>query len=76
MPRAVAANELAAMTSLAYNVGVEAFRNSTLLRLYRAGDIAGAAEQFLRWNKAQGQVMPGLDKRRAHERALFLGVPA
>lgn len=76
VPRAVTANELAAMTSLAYNIGVEAFRNSTLLRLYRAGDIAGAADQFPRWNKAQGQVMPGLDNRRAHERALFLGAPA
>ena len=76
VPRAIAANELAAMTSLAYNIGIEAFRTSTLLRLYRAGDIKGAAEQFPRWNKAQGQVMPGLVKRRAHERALFLGVPA
>lgn len=75
VPRAITANELAAMTSLAYNIGIGAFRTSTLLRLYRAGDIQGAAEQFLRWNKAQGQVMPGLVKRRAHERALFLGAP-
>lgn len=76
VPRPVAAHELAAMTSLAYNIGLSAFRSSTLLRLYRAGDIAGAANQFPRWNKAQGQVMPGLVTRRAHERTLFLGAAA
>lgn len=76
VPRPVAPRELAATTSLAYNIGLEAFRNSTLLRMYRAGNIAGAADQFPRWNKAGGQVMPGLDNRRAHERALFLGMPA
>ena len=64
-------NELGAMTSLAYNIGLGNFRSSTLLRLFNAGDKAGAAEQFGRWNKAAGKVMKGLTNRRADERKVF-----
>lgn len=64
-------NQLGAMTSLAYNIGVGAFRRSTLLNLLNKGDVAGAARQFDRWNKANGRVMKGLVKRRADERAVF-----
>src|SRR5690606_4633897 len=63
--------ELGAMTSLAYNIGLRAFEQSTLLRLYNAGDRAGAAAQFLRWNRAGGKVMRGLTRRREAEKALF-----
>lgn len=65
--------QLGAMTSLAYNIGVGAFRDSTLLRKFNAGDIAGAAEQFARWNRAGGRVMQGLSNRRADERRVFVG---
>lgn len=64
--------QLAMLTSLAYNAGINGFRSSTLLRLLNAGDYIGAADQFPRWNKAQGKVMPGLVARRAAERAAFL----
>lgn len=64
--------QLAAMTSLAYNVGVSAFKSSTLLRKFNAGDIEGAAKEFPRWNKAAGKVMRGLTNRRLDEQALFL----
>lgn len=63
--------ELAAMTSLAYNIGVSAFKSSTLLRKFNAGDKEGAANQFPRWNKAGGKVMRGLTNRRLDEQALF-----
>jgi hypothetical protein len=46
---------------------------STLMRKLDAGDLAGAAEQFLLWDKAGGKVMLGLKRRRTAERALFLG---
>lgn len=65
--------QLGAMVSLAYNIGVTAFRNSTLLKLFNAGDVAGAAGQFPRWNKAAGKVMKGLTNRRADERSVFEG---
>lgn len=71
-----------ALVSFAYNVGLDENRNgkaegigeSTLLRKLNVKDYAGAAEQFLRWNKNDGFVMPGLTKRRAAEKNLFLGL--
>lgn len=64
-------NQRAALVSFAYNVGLGAFRTSTLLRLLNKGDYAGAAKQFDRWTKGGGKVLPGLVKRRAAERELF-----
>ena len=68
-------NELAAMTSLAYNVGLSAFKGSTVLRLHNAGDYAGASKAFDLWNKAGGQVLAGLVKRRRAEGILYLTPP-
>ena len=49
---------------------------STLLRMLNQGERAAAADAFLSWNRANGAVMLGLRRRRAAERALFLGKPA
>lgn len=65
--------QLDAMVDLAYNIGVSAFQGSTLVRLFNAGDAAGAAEQFPRWNKSGGKVLLGLRRRRVADRARFLG---
>ena len=65
-------NQFAALVSFAYNVGLGALRDSTLLRKLNAGDYLGAADQFARWNKGGGRVLPGLVRRRAAERDLFL----
>lgn len=65
--------QIGAMTSLAYNIGLGAFRSSTLLRKLNAGDVAGASEQFTRWNRAGGKVMKGLTNRRLDERRVFDG---
>ena len=64
-----------ALVSFAFNLGEGALAQSTLLRLLNAGDYAGAAAQFDRWNKASGRVLPGLVRRRAAERALFESRP-
>lgn len=60
-----------AMTSLAYNIGTQAFRDSTLVKRHNAGDFEGAASEFLRWNKSQGNVLPVLVSRRAKESAIY-----
>lgn len=60
-----------ALTSFVYNVGRDAFRNSTMLRLLNAGDYDGAAKQFPRWNKGGGRVLAGLARRREVERQVF-----
>lgn len=61
-----------ALVSLVFNIGDGAFARSTLLKRLNAGKYHEAAEQFTRWNKAGGKVLPGLVKRRAEERELFL----
>lgn len=62
-----------ALVSFVYNIGAEAFKNSTMLKKLNAGDYEGAAKEFPRWNKSKGKVLPGLVKRREAERKLFLG---
>lgn len=64
-------NQLGAMISLAYNIGLSNFSGSTLLRKFNAGDYAGAQAQFARWNRAAGKVMRGLTRRRAAEASVF-----
>lgn len=68
----VTQNQFIALTSFIYNIGVGAFRDSTLLKLLNRGDIQGAADQFLLWNKAGGKVLAGLTRRREAERSMFL----
>ncbi|EPI4792777.1 TPA: lysozyme [Klebsiella oxytoca] len=65
-------NQFDALVSFAYNVGSRALSTSTLLKKLNAGDNKGAADEFLRWNKAGGKEMPGLTKRRKAEREVFL----
>jgi len=64
-------NQFDALVSFTYNVGPEAFRTSTLLKKLNNGNFPGAAAEFLRWNKAGGNILPGLTKRRKEEQALF-----
>jgi lysozyme len=74
---ALTQNRFDALVSFVFNVGAGAFAGSTLLRMLNAGDVAGAADQFPRWNKiaVDGALVadPGLTNRRAAERTLFLG---
>ena len=65
-------NEKAAFVSLAYNIGPTAFKRSSALRHFNAGDKAKAAASILLWNKAGGKVLKGLVRRREAEKALFL----
>lgn len=62
-------HEYDAYVSLAYNIGDGAFCGSTLVRKLNAGDYAGACAEISRWDKQSGQVLRGLTKRRAEERA-------
>lgn len=65
-------NQFSAMVSLCYNIGPGAFAGSSIAKRFNQGDVEGAAEAFLLWNKAGGQVLKGLVNRRADERKLFL----
>lgn len=58
-----------AMVSFHYNTG--AIGRATLTAKHRAGDYAGAAAEFGRWNRAGGRVLNGLTRRRAAEAKLY-----
>lgn len=70
-------NQFSALVCFCFNVGpgTDGFGGSTLLRLLNNGDYQGAANQFPVWNKVNGEVWPGLTRRRLAEQALFLGKP-
>jgi lysozyme len=63
---------LDAITSLAFNIGLGNLQSSTLRMKYNRSDYNGAADEFLKWRKANGLVLRGLERRREAERALFL----
>jgi lysozyme len=60
-----------ALVSFVFNVGPNAFRNSTMLKLINSGNFEAAGTQFGRWNKGGGKVLSGLTKRRQEESELF-----
>lgn len=62
-------NEYDAYVSLAYNIGPEAFCNSTLVRKLNAQDYDGACLEILRWDRFKGQRVRGLTQRREREYA-------
>jgi GH24 family phage-related lysozyme (muramidase) len=68
-PAPTTQNQFDAMVCLTYNIGLANLAKSTLLRIHKAG--GNAAPEFARWNKANGQIMAGLTKRRAAEAALY-----
>jgi len=70
--RPMTQNQFDAMVSLAFNIGGSNFAQSTLVKEFNIGDAQGAADQFPRWKFSGGKVMPGLVKRRAAEREVFL----
>lgn len=61
-----------ALVSFVFNIGSGSFRSSTLLNKLNGGDFTGAADELLRWSHAGRQRLPGLERRRTAERALFL----
>jgi lysozyme len=65
-------NQFDALVSFTYNLGVGSLQKSTLLRLLNAGSYQPAADEFPRWNRAGGNVVAGLARRRYAERQLFL----
>lgn len=77
-------NQFDALVSFVYNVGegkkgvkdgLVTLRNgnpSSLLRYVRAGNMAAAADEFLKWTRSGGVQLRGLVTRRGEERALFL----
>jgi len=64
-------NQFDAMVSWVYNLGPANLISSTLLKVLNAGDYDGVPAQIKRWNKAGGQTLDGLIRRREAEALLF-----
>lgn len=60
-------HQLAAATSLSYNIGTGAYCRSTAARRFNAGNFPGACEAMKRWNRVGGRVVRGLVNRRQKE---------
>jgi GH24 family phage-related lysozyme (muramidase) len=64
------------LVSFAFNVGLGNLQRSGLRMKNNRGDFEGAAEEFMKWTKGGGRVLPGLLKRRRDEQALYLSCPS
>lgn len=65
-------NQFDALVDFVFNEGSEHLHTSTLLRRVNEDNHTAAAEEFMRWVYAGGEVEPGLQTRRAAERDLYL----
>lgn len=65
------AHQKAALVSFVFNIGEGAFAQSTMLRLLNQKMYREAADQFPRWNMANGKVLRGLTNRRMYEKMGF-----
>lgn len=65
-------NQFNSLVSFAYNIGTGAFSTSTLLKKVNANpnDLT-IRNEFLKWNKANGKVIEGLNNRRKKESDLY-----
>ncbi len=61
-----------ALVSFSFNVGLGNLQRSSLRMKTNRGEFEEAADEFLKWTKAGGKVLPGLVKRRKDERAVYL----
>lgn len=66
-------NEFDAIVSFVYNIGLGAFKKSTMCHLLLEKKMAQAALEFDRWVFIRGERSRGLTKRREAEKELFLG---
>ena len=78
-------NEFDALVSFVFNVGtgrtggkdgfvyLKSGKSSTLLNKLNMANFAAAADEILKWDRADGKRLPGLTRRREAEREMFLG---
>lgn len=69
----VGAYSLAVLVSFAYNVGMGAFKKSSVWKYFQAGDVEKAAYRLRKWVKADGKVRRGLKLRRLTEERILMG---
>ena len=71
-PMGLTQNQNDALVSFAFNLGLGGLQRSTLRQKVLRGEVEEAADEFLKFTRGGGKILPGLVKRRNDERALFL----
>jgi len=71
-PMGLTQNQNDALVSFAFNLGLGGLQRSTLRQKMLRGETQEAADEFLKFVRGGGKILPGLVKRRNDERALFL----
>ena len=71
-PMVLTQNQNDALVSFAFNLGLGGLQRSTLRSKVLRGETQEAADEFLKFTRGGGKILPGLVKRRNDERALFL----
>jgi lysozyme len=71
-PVALTQGQFDALVSFSFNVGLGTLQRSTLRQKVLRGDMAGAAEELLKYCMAGGKILKGLQNRRIDERGMFL----
>jgi len=71
-PLVLTQNQNDALVSFAFNLGLGGLQRSTLRQKMLRGETQEAADEFLKFTRGGGKILPGLVKRRNDERALFL----
>jgi len=64
-------NEMIALISFCYNIGINAFKNSTLLKLLNQSHYNEVPDQMRRWKYCKGEIIQGLINRREKEIAIW-----
>ena len=67
-------NVLIAFADAVYNIGPKVACNSTASKYLSQGNYTAACNELPKWNKSNGQVLPGLTRRREEERKICLGL--
>jgi lysozyme len=65
--------EYDSLCSFAFNLGLGTLQRSTLRQKINRGDKEGAAKEILRYCRAGGKIIKGLQRRREAEYQMFLG---
>ena len=66
-------NQFDSLVAWVYNLGPKNLSESTMLKELNAGNLEEVPRQMKRWNRAGGQVLDGLIRRREAESRLFKG---
>jgi hypothetical protein len=71
-PNGITQGRFDALVSFAFNVGLGTLQRSTLHQKHNRGEFDDAADEFLKYSKAAGKLLKGLENRRKDERAMYL----